>query len=174
MSNLPPASFEGVFEMSASVDIDAPIESVWEILLDFPSYRKWNTFIHSQAVVDKSKKPLPDQAPQVGQFLLMEAHIPPTAALEHPPTSRPLERITHVDSSTHRLAWVYTAGVPGFLMRAERWQALSVVDGKTRYESRETFGGFGGYAVKYSMRADLQKSFDVMGEDLKKYAEEHR
>ncbi|KAH9943793.1 hypothetical protein B0H21DRAFT_748059 [Amylocystis lapponica] len=160
MSNLPPASFEGVFEMSASVDIDAPIESVWEILLDFPSYRKWCAE-HSQAVVDKSKKPLPDQAPQVGHP-------------QHPPTSRPLERITHVDSSTHRLAWVYTAGVPGFLMRAERWQALSVVDGKTKYESRETFGGFGGYAVKYSMKADLQKSFDAMGEDLKKYAEEHR
>ena len=44
MSSLPPLSSSGVFSVSASSSIDAPLEKVWSILLDFPSYKKWQEF----------------------------------------------------------------------------------------------------------------------------------
>ena len=44
MSSLPPLSSNGVFSVSASSSIDAPLEKVWSILLDFPSYNKWQEF----------------------------------------------------------------------------------------------------------------------------------
>lgn len=44
MSALPPLRSSGVFSVSASISIDAPLEKVWTILLDFPSYKKWQEF----------------------------------------------------------------------------------------------------------------------------------
>ena len=41
MSGLPPKADEAVFAVNASVVIDAPIDKVWGILLDFPSYPEW-------------------------------------------------------------------------------------------------------------------------------------
>jgi hypothetical protein len=32
-------------EIKGSIDIDAPIERVWEVLTDFKAYSKWNPFI---------------------------------------------------------------------------------------------------------------------------------
>jgi uncharacterized protein YndB with AHSA1/START domain len=39
-SNLPPAD-PGVFFATASAIIDAPIDDVWAMLLDFPRYPDW-------------------------------------------------------------------------------------------------------------------------------------
>ena len=43
-SNLPPAP-TGVFTAQASITIDAPIDHVWDILLDFSHYADWNPFV---------------------------------------------------------------------------------------------------------------------------------
>jgi uncharacterized protein YndB with AHSA1/START domain len=39
-SNLPPAT-GGVYTAQASVTINAPIDRVWNVLLDFPGYANW-------------------------------------------------------------------------------------------------------------------------------------
>ena len=41
MSNLPPLEFCAIAEYSVSVDIDAPIEQVWDILTNLPLYPEW-------------------------------------------------------------------------------------------------------------------------------------
>ena len=41
MSALPPRAEDGVLALTASSVIDAPIDKVWGILLDFPSYPEW-------------------------------------------------------------------------------------------------------------------------------------
>lgn len=43
-SHLPPLSSAGVFSVSSSSLIDAPLEKVWSIMLDFSSYKKWQEF----------------------------------------------------------------------------------------------------------------------------------
>ncbi|OBZ74295.1 hypothetical protein A0H81_05458 [Grifola frondosa] len=146
MSNLPPPSYAG-----------------------FSSYSEWNPFVRTQTIVDASRTPSTDQTPSEGKFLLMEVHIPPTMDDSGKPTIAH-EIITHVDPATHRLAWQNT--LPSWFIRAERWQALSTTDdGKTRYETREVFGGIGSYLIKWFLSMNLQKSFEAMAEALKMRAE---
>ncbi|PCH43154.1 hypothetical protein WOLCODRAFT_132673 [Wolfiporia cocos MD-104 SS10] len=160
MTNLPPSPYQGVLNLNASAIIDAPIEKVWDLLTNFQSYSEWWT-----------KKPLPDQTPHEGAYLLMEVHIPPTEDRKHKPTSRPLEKITAVDHGSYRIAWVNL--LPQWLLHAERWQALSVVeDGKTLYETREVMSGPAAWIVRWFLGADLQKGFEAVAEGLKKRAEQ--
>ncbi|OSX58079.1 hypothetical protein POSPLADRAFT_1061182 [Postia placenta MAD-698-R-SB12] len=156
MSNLPSPSFQGPLMISASSVIDAPIDKVWQILVDFTSYAEWNTSVHKQIIVDSSsKEPLPDQTPHEGSYLLMEVHIPPTSDRSHTPTSRPLELITAVDPAAHRVAWKNL--MPSWLLRAERWQALSVVE-DGRHCTRRGSG--------------LQQGFQAVADGLKRQAEQ--
>lgn len=101
----------------------------------------------------------------------MEVHIPPTSDRSHTPTSRPLELITAVDPAAHRVAWKNL--MPSWLLRAERWQALSVVeDGKTLYETREVMAGPGAYFVRALLSSGLQQGFQAVADGLKRQAEQ--
>ncbi|KAI0651198.1 hypothetical protein C8Q79DRAFT_18231 [Trametes meyenii] len=171
-SNLPPPSYNGPFTVNATVTIDAPIDKVWEILLDFPKYTEWNPFVRSQVITDKDKKPFDDQTAAEGKYLLMTVHIPATFDNSASPQT-PFELITHVQPDIYRVAWKNL--LPSWLIRAERWQALSTTeDGKTLYETREVFAGVGAYAIKLFIAKNLEKSFEAMAEALKKCAEEHK
>lgn len=44
-THIPPLP-AGVFSVGASSLIDAPIDKVWNILLDFQSYSEWNPFVY--------------------------------------------------------------------------------------------------------------------------------
>ena len=77
----------------------------------------------------------------------MKTHIPPTFDAQAS-AQEPFELITHFSVEERRMAW--KSLMPAWLLRAERWQALSsTADGKTLYETREVFGGIGGYLVKW-------------------------
>lgn len=80
------------------------------------------------------------------------------------------EIITTVDHENYRVAWANVA-LPKFLLNAERWQALSVVDGKTMYETTEVFGGIFAYIVKFFMHQKLILGFNAQAEGLKEQAE---
>ncbi|KAI0670244.1 hypothetical protein C8Q78DRAFT_974820 [Trametes maxima] len=165
-TNLPPPSYSGPFTVNASITIDAPIDKVWEVLLDFPKYTE------CQVITDKNQKPLEDQTPTEGKYLLMTVHIPATLDDSTSPQT-PFELITHIQPEVHRIAWKNL--LPPWLIRAERWQALSTTDdGKTLYETREVFAGAGAYAIKFFLGKNLVKSFEAMAEGLKKRAEEHK
>jgi uncharacterized protein YndB with AHSA1/START domain len=40
-TNLPPPAEKGVFSVTVTREINAPIDRVWQVLLDFPSYKEW-------------------------------------------------------------------------------------------------------------------------------------
>ncbi|RPD63311.1 hypothetical protein L226DRAFT_459831 [Lentinus tigrinus ALCF2SS1-7] len=163
-SNLPEPSYTGAFTAYVSVDIDAPIDKVWDVLADFTKYPE------CQVIVDKSKKPLEDQTPAKGKYLLMETHIPPTMD-DSVSSTEAFEQITHFDDVTRRMAWKNL--LPSWLIKAERWQVLSTTeDGKTRYESREVFGSIGAYLIKWFLSTNLMKSFNAMGDALKARSEQ--
>ncbi|TFK79525.1 hypothetical protein K466DRAFT_505394 [Polyporus arcularius HHB13444] len=163
-SSLPEPSYTGPFTAYVSVDIDAPVDKVWAVLADFTKYPE------CQVIVDKSKKPLEDQTPAKGKYLLMQTHIPPTLD-DSVSTTEAFEQITHFDDVTHRMAWQNL--LPSWFLKAERWQVLSTTeDGKTRYESREVFGSIGAYLIKWFLSAKLLQSFNAMGEALKARSEQ--
>ena len=122
--------------------------------------------------MDKDKKKLDDQTPAKGKHLLMQTHVPPTlddAAAKFTPV---FETIIHFDDVTHRSAWL-NVDAPAWFIRAERWQALSsTADGKTLYETREVFGGIGGYLVKWFFGKNLIPCFEAYAKALKARAEQ--
>jgi len=129
-----------------------------------------------QTIVDKSKKPLPDQTPAEGQYLFIgPVHIPPT--MGEPgwfQKQTAFEQITTVDHKNYRAAWV-NIDMPHFLLNAERWQMLTVEsDGKTKYETTEVFGGLLAYLIKLFMRENLVLGFDAQAQGLKDWAESRR
>ncbi|CAA7259150.1 unnamed protein product [Cyclocybe aegerita] len=177
-SNLPPAT-TGIFTVQASVIINAPIEKVWNTLLDFPSYAQWNPFVRSQVVTSAIWVPLEDQTPHENQRLIIQAQIPPLpmpvdanthANPLHMQTS--FENITTLDRVQHRAAWRQIF-LPKPVLDAERWQALSALPGKrTYYESREVFDGPVGHVVDALFAEGLQAGFDAQAAALKARVEQ--
>lgn len=99
----------------------------------------------------------------------MACHIPPTMERRRI-VQRPYEMITCIDEGNHRAAWA-NKDYPSWLFRAERWQALSDVGGKTLYETREVFAGPLAYFVKWLLGRWLRRSFEEMAESLKRVSE---
>ncbi|VDC05177.1 unnamed protein product [Peniophora sp. CBMAI 1063] len=163
---------EGVFSVSSSIVIDAPPSVVWKVILDFPAYKEWNSFVRAQVQLDQSKKPLADQSVPVelGSFLRLSVHLPPTMD-DSVSFTHSDEIVTELDSSNFRVAWRFLPPIPGIL-NAERWQQLTATDGgKTKFETKETFRGPVAYVVRWMLRDKLQGAFETYADDLKKRSE---
>lgn len=124
--------------------------------------------------MNSSKEPLLDQTPREGDFIQMSVNIPPT--MQEPGLfgkNSAFVKITTVDHANHRAAWC-TEGIPRFLLRTERWQALSVdeASGRTKYETIEVFAGLLAYFVKFFVGKNLALGFKAAADCLKKRAEE--
>ncbi|KAG1732632.1 uncharacterized protein EDB91DRAFT_1251684 [Suillus paluster] len=171
-TGLPPLSSKGVFSASSSCVINAPREVVWEVLMDWKSYKEWNPFVRSQRITDARKNLLPDETPREGCYLYISpVNIPPSFESTWFPSSA-FERITALDHENYRAAWV-NIDMPHWLLNAERWQALVEVEGgKTRYETIEVFDGLLAYLIKVFVGNGLKRGFIAMAEGLKSRAEE--
>lgn len=118
--------------------------------------------------------PLGDQTPHENLRLIIQAQIPPLPTpvdASTPPnllhTQYSFENITTVDTAQHRVAWKEIM-LPAPLLSAERWQALSTVNGdQTYYEAREVFDGPVGYIVDALFAQGLQEGFDAQAGALK-------
>ncbi|KAI0651193.1 hypothetical protein C8Q79DRAFT_17724 [Trametes meyenii] len=170
-TNLPPPSYNGTFVGNASIIINAPIETVWDVLLNFTDYPAWNPFVRSQVITDKSHlTPLADQTPVEGAYFTMHVHLPATLD-DSVPTLPIFEQISHIEEDKYRASWINLS--PEWFLKSERWQALSVTpDGRTYYESREVFASPGALAIKWFIADNLEKSFAAQAEALKAYSEQ--
>ncbi|KAJ7701584.1 hypothetical protein B0H17DRAFT_1045894 [Mycena rosella] len=167
-SGVPPLSSTGVFTIADSILIDAPREKVWEILLDFGSYKE----CRGQTIVSASGTALADQTPAAGKRLLIRpVHLPPTMGEPGFMQSHSTNvLITTIDHENYRAAWVGD-GLPRWALHAERWQMLTMEGGKTKYESIEVFSGIIAYIVKFFTGKNLVLGVRAMAEGLKSRAE---
>ncbi|KAJ7600415.1 hypothetical protein C8J56DRAFT_846949 [Mycena floridula] len=173
MYELPPLAENAVFYVSASTIIEAPIEKVWNIMLDFQAYGEWNSFVRAQTIIDDNGQALASQTlTRPGQKMRIHTNIPPTME----PGGLFQKHTTHVISKTvdtinHRVQWV-TGRAPKFWLYADRWQMLTVLDdGRVKYETVETMQGLLAYLVKWFVGNNLRIAFKTMGERLKARAE---
>jgi hypothetical protein len=127
-------------------------------------------------IVDpRTKQSLSDQTATEGRYLMIyPVHMNPTMNDKDVwfPMSA-FEIITAVDHDNHRCCWD-NISFPHFswIFNAKRWQALSVVDGKTKYETIEAFGGIGGHIIHLFCKSTLQNAFTVSMHALKEYCEQ--
>ncbi|KAK0216142.1 hypothetical protein IW262DRAFT_199880 [Armillaria fumosa] len=169
---LPPSSSDGVFTVSGSAIIDAPIETIWKNLLDFKGYKEWNPFVRDQKITDSSGNILPDQTIAEGKYVhICPVHLTPS--LEDVPfykRSSAFVVCTALDHDNHRVAWRTT--LPRWLLDAERWQSCTVEPGgKVKYESIEVFKGVLAYFVRFFVGQKLINGVGAMAKGLKTKSE---
>ncbi|KAF8512948.1 hypothetical protein BU17DRAFT_53764 [Hysterangium stoloniferum] len=176
MARTLPTKSGSVTHVKAEIIADAPIEVVWNTLMDFSSYGQWNPFVRSQSITDASYKPLSEQpVPSEGDHLLLKVRIPPKG-LDDVDTglSQSKEIITYVDKINHGIGWKQD-NLPNWLLNTHRWQDLEEIDldGKkhTKYTTLITFTGPLAYMVKWLMVGKLTTSFRAMAEGLKTRSE---
>jgi len=136
----------------SEIEIDAPIERVWEILRDFDRYGEWNPFTPRVETTLELGEPIHLYVRLVGRRLLHR-----------------VEYVTR--NQPHALGWEMKAGA-GFLLHAERVQTLSRVgEGRTRYVTEDCFSGWLRPLVLGLLGGALQRGFDDCALALKKAAE---
>ncbi|MFA6300097.1 MAG: SRPBCC domain-containing protein [Nocardioides sp.] len=119
----------------AGIDIDAPLEVVWQVMLDTASYGEWNPF------VERAETAVP---PAVGNPIVLHVRW------ANGRTTRSPERIVAIEPpvtaggvTTARLSYVFE-GWPARLglVRGTRHQELTQrAGGPTAYETVELFSG---------------------------------
>jgi hypothetical protein len=150
---------------SARVEIDAPLEAVWAVMLDVDAYGQWNPFVFRAECANP---------PTPGDPIVLHVRWP------NGRTSTSHERITVVeppgregDAARATLAYAYE-GLPARvrLIRSVRFQRLSqVLGGPTVYD---TVGEFSGPLVRFAGPGRIEDGFRRHAEALKQRAESLR
>jgi hypothetical protein len=138
----------------AEVEIDAPIERVWEILNDVDRYGEWNPF-----------------TPRVESTLQIGAPIRLHVRLVGRRLMRRVEFVTR--NAPYTLGWEMKMGAR-FLLYAERVQVLTAIDeDRTRYRTADCFTGWLRPLVLGLFGKAMERGFVDCALGLKKAAENH-
>lgn len=142
--------------IQSTIDIDAPIERVWSILLDLTSYSEWNPFT-----------PRIDATLRVGEPVVLHVAMKPhkkRRIVQH-------EVCTIHDPSRWELGWGMRMGLD-LVLRAHRVQRLTPLSNhSTRYFTEDRFSGCLVPLVMMLYRDDIQRGFDAAAQALKARAE---
>ena len=152
---------------TAGIDIDAPLDTVWEVMLDTARYGEWNSFLR------RIECPIP---PSVGDPIHLHVVFPGRTREVTSPERISIIDPPHSDGAGVRratLAYDYE-GMPAKLglVRGRRWQRLTQEpSGPTRYETVEEFSG----PLVFLAGPDrVQAGFEAHAEGLKTRAESPR
>ena len=144
------------------VEIDAPIETVWEIMVDFDRYPEWNP---------------------MNRFFKLDSEAEPNHTVTFGPSWGPYDRLENeplpeADFTQHETITVWEEdcclayAVVSLPFNAERVQYISPLEkGKTRYQTYERMSGFIKPIVKWKYGAKIVAGFTANGMALKKRAE---
>ena len=136
----------------AEVEIGAPIERVWSILLALERYSVWNPFTSRV-----------ESTLQVGDPI----HLYPRLIGKRP--MHWVERVSR--NEPYHLCWDLTMGA-AFLLTAERCQTLTTVSGgRTHYVTEDRFQGLLTPLVMAIFGRAMQRGFENCAKGLKKQAE---
>ena len=138
---------------SDKVTIAAPIELVWEILLDFENYESWNSFCPS----------IKNKALEIGEAVDMMVNLAGNLG----PQTEYLCRIDPLEC----IAW-QMKNEPDDPVKAVRSQLLERIDDTTcTYVSIDEFSGPGAKAMMEAFAVHVETGFNQCAYDLKAHAE---
>ncbi|KAF8331479.1 uncharacterized protein EI90DRAFT_3016448 [Cantharellus anzutake] len=146
-----------VFTACANITIPATPDLIFDIVLDFPSYPEWNTFV---VKVDAAPG-----SPWVGESITLH-----TVGLL-PFSSTSTEIITVLDRAAMTVAWRYDDGLNGIITAAEHVQLVrDIGGGMCEYLSWETYYRPLSLALDVLFEERLNAGFAVQAEDLRRRA----
>lgn len=160
-----PDKIPGLFSCILSapvVDIDAPVQQVWEVMTGFEHYPEWNPCNRFFTLDDQ---PLPGHGvtmgPSWGPFDIGDGEAMPEHDFEQ-------HEVITVYHAPHCLSYA----VLSRLLNAERTQYLeSLANGQTRYHSYERMSGALALLTKWRFSRRMLAGFVANGQALKRRAE---
>jgi len=142
-----------MFRLETQIEIDAPAERVWSLLMDFPAYPRWNPFVRSIA-----------GSPVVGQSLTVFVQPPGSRGMQFRPT------VLVVDPP-RELRWKGKLVVPGLFAGEHDFRLEPRPQGGLLFRQGEIFSGLLVPLLKRSLDGATRQGFVAMNEALKREAE---
>lgn len=136
------------WEIRAEVEIEAPPEAVWDVLMDFQSYPSWNPFIRWV-----------NGRPEVGEKLRARLEPPEGRGMTFRPTVTTLKPVA-------AFGWLGRLGVPGVFDGAHRFELEPLDGGRTRFVQFERFDGIFAGLLKRSIHDRTLAGFEAMNRAL--------
>ncbi len=141
----------------SEIEIDAPVEKVWNIIIDLERYPEWNTFTPRMGV----------KQIVVGEEFLLDCQMTEKQLLRDEK-----EVFLAYEPERYRVCWgtSRTKGRPG--IKSYRWQICEPVNDKlTHFVNYEEFHGILAPLVNLLYGKKLHRAFVGYCQDLKKRAE---
>lgn len=140
-------------EINTEITIDAPVETVWDILMDFPEYSNWNPFISQISGV-----------PEVGEKLEVFIQPPESKGWSFRP------RVL-VAEPEEEFRWRGRILFPGIFDGEHIFQLNPVSEEVTRFIHREKISGLLVPILWKSLDTNTRRGFREMNTALKAKAE---
>ena len=140
-------------ELSAEIEIKAPRETVWRILVDFNRFPDWNPFIRkAQGELREGKR--------------LKMHIEPPGGI-----SMTLRPVVKKVTANREFCWLGHFIIPGLFDGDHSFKILSAPNGKIRFVQNETFKGLFVSPLWPWFKGPAKRGFEAMNRALKKRAE---
>ena len=139
--------------IETQIEINAPAERVWSLLMDFPSYPRWNPFIRSI-----------EGNPMVGQSLNVLIQPPGSKAMRFRPTVLKVE-------PNREFRWKGKLLVPGLFDGEHYFKLEPKPGGGLVFRQGEMFSGLLVPLLKRSLDGATRQGFIAMNEALRREAE---
>lgn len=142
------------YHIQSQIDIFAPAEKVWRVLMDFDTYMDWNPFIKSvqgHAGLD--------------EMLKVEIHASNQSIMTFKP------RVIDYQPN-HVFAWKGKVLVPGLFDGEHRFELTEADDGmSTQFKHSEIFSGLLVPLFRKNLQQNIAPAFDAMNQALKQRVE---
>ena len=139
--------------LDTQIDIGASAERVWALLIDLPSYPRWNPFVRS------IEGPL-----AVGQSLAVFIQPPGARGMRFPPTVLAVE-------PCRELRWKGALWLPRLFDGEHCFRLESRAGDRVIFHQGEVFSGLLVPLLKRSLDGPTRRGFVAMNEALKREAE---
>ena len=141
-------------ELRTEIEIDASVEAIWEVLMDFEAFPAWNPFI--QSISGKATE---------GSCLNVRIVPPGGQAMTFRPT------VTHVRVG-RELRWLGHLGMPGLLEGEHIFELEALAEERTKFVQRECFRGLLLPLFWKTLNSKTRQGFEQMNQSLKQRVEQ--
>src|SRR5437867_669702 len=138
-----------MLELRTEIEIDAPAERVWAVLLDFERFRDWNPFIRS----------IRGQA-LVGSRLQVLLGASGTRSMRFRPTVKAV-------GPNRELRWLGRLGLPRLFAGEHIFQIAPLGPTRAQFVQRERFRGLFVPLLARSLNRDARRGFEEMNRALR-------
>jgi hypothetical protein len=145
-----------MLRLETQIEIDVPVEQVWALLIDLPSYSRWNPFVRS---IEGSLV--------VGQTLKVFIQPPGTKGMRFRPT-------VLVAEPNRELRWKGKLFLPGLFDGEHYFQLERKPDGGMTFRHGEIFSGILLPLFRRALDGATQQGFLAMNDALKRETEKTR